>query len=67
MKKLISILFVACAIVAVSAPEKQADAQVVLYSNRCCDGWGYVRCVINPPAPVGYGCWCYNQGAGVVC
>lgn len=66
MKKIITTIFVGLTLIAVAAPEQQADAQVIVYSNRCCDAYGYVRCIINP-SPVGTGCWCYYQGAGVVC
>ncbi len=67
MKKIVSAILAVAFIACVTLPEKQAEAQVVLYSNRCCDSNLLIRCIINPSAPVGYGCWCYGQGAGVVC
>jgi hypothetical protein len=66
MKKIFT-AFLALAIgVAIIAPTQNAEAQVI-YSNRCCDGSGTVRCIINPPGPVGGGCFCYAQGAGFIC
>lgn len=43
-----------------------ASAQYIVYTQRCCDGAGYVRCFINP-TPVGNSCYCYGQGWGYAC
>ena len=32
----------------------------------CCDLAGLRRCII-PPMPIGSGCFCYGQGAGITC
>ena len=66
MKKVIASVLAALSIAAIALPEHKAEAQIVLWSNRCCDSWGNVRCIINP-TPVGNGCFCYGQGTGFVC
>ena len=68
MKKVIGAILTALVLTAVVAPEHKADAQVVVYSNRCCDSYGYVRCIlVNGAFPVGSACFCQGQGYGTVC
>lgn len=33
----------------------------------CCDGFGYRRCILQSPAPLGTNCFCYGQGYGYTC
>ena len=66
MKKIVSAIIAATLLACVILPEQKAEAQV-LYSNRCCDSNLIIRCIIAPAAPVGYPCWCFNQGAGTTC
>jgi len=66
MRKIISALLVGLGVISIVVPEHNADAQLIVYSNLCCDAWGNVRCTINP-SPINTGCWCYGQGAGTVC
>jgi len=67
MKKLISSILIALFVgIVVIAPSAPAEAQVV-YSNRCCDGNGTIRCLMNVVGPIGSGCFCYGQGNGWVC
>lgn len=48
------------AVESVSAPQ-------VLFSRKCCDGDGVVRCILVNWTPVGDPCFCYNQGWGYTC
>ena len=64
MKKLIGLLLAGCIFAIVIPPLQEAKAQI--YTNRCCDAGGFVRCVINP-SPLGTSCFCYGQGWGVTC
>lgn len=66
MKRVISVLVALAIGIAVIAPSDVAQAQVV-YSNRCCDGAGNVRCIMGAFGPVGGGCFCYGQGNGWIC
>lgn len=71
MKKLFAFVIVACVIVGAGLTASNVEAKYqkveqVLYGGYCCDSWGNIRCSI-PFSPVGNGCWCYGQGAGVVC
>ena len=33
----------------------------------CCDQFGYKRCQLVQPMPIGSPCFCYGQGYGYVC
>lgn len=67
MKKVITFLITVSVVFCIaSSTEKPAEAQYVVYSRYCCDGFGNVRCVINP-TPLGNPCYCYGQGAGYTC
>lgn len=58
---LLSVMFIACVV-----PVK-TEPRVVPISNRCCDSFNNVRCVMAPAAQVGSACYCFNQGTGHVC
>jgi hypothetical protein len=66
MKKLFGALLVLAIGVAVVAPESPAQAQVV-YTVKCCDGAGVIRCQLQNWTPVGNACFCYGQGWGYAC
>jgi len=67
MKKLFAILFATVVCIAAIAPEKPAEAQVV-YSLKCCDANGYVRCYLQNWTPIGNACICYGiPGVGYTC
>lgn len=66
MKKILTLAVVSIAFgVAFLAPIRPVEAQVIL-GTVCCDSDGNARCVINP-TPLGYPCWCFNQGKGYTC
>ncbi len=65
MKKLVVALFAVALGVAVFAP--RAEAQVVIYSNQCCDASNTVRCIQSNFTPVGSACYCNYQGWGHTC
>ena len=66
MKKIITALLAIAALVVVMAPSHKAEAQLT-YGGYCCDGNGVRRCVLVNPAPVNSGCFCVDQGTGIVC
>ena len=76
MKKVIGIValcLVACGIFSSVAPvasaaqgSKSTSAEQVL-GSYCCDGYGYRRCVLDTPFPVGASCFCRGQGYGYTC
>jgi hypothetical protein len=43
-----------------------AEAQVV-YTRKCCDSSGTVRCILENWTPVTNPCFCYGQGWGYAC
>lgn len=65
MKKVIGILLAAVIGLAVVAPTN-ADAQVI-YTRKCCDASGAVRCILVNWTPVGDSCFCFGQGYGYAC
>jgi hypothetical protein len=67
MKKIIAAILTSMFVACVVMPEQKAEAQVVVYTNRCCDSNNVIRCFINPPTVMGYGCFCYGQGYGYGC
>jgi hypothetical protein len=67
MKKLFAGLFAVVVGIAVIAPEQKAEAQVILYSNQCCDAYNVVRCIQVNMTPVGNACFCNGQGWGHTC
>lgn len=66
MKKFIAVLVALAIGVAIVTPTTPAEAQVV-YSRKCCDAGGNVRCILENWTPVGNACLCYGQGWGVTC
>lgn len=64
-KVFVSILAIA-SVVGITSTSQKAEAQVT-YGNYCCDSAGMRRCVLQYPAPVNNGCYCYGQGSGLVC
>jgi hypothetical protein len=66
MKKFIGALLALSVVAAVALPEQKAEAQVV-YTLKCCDGGGNVRCVLENWTPVGNPCFCFQQGWGNAC
>ena len=67
MKKFIGVLLALSVVGAVSLPERKADAQQVVYTRKCCDASGNVRCYTINWTPVGNDCFCYGQGWGYAC
>jgi hypothetical protein len=76
MKKIISALFAATAVIACfdfTGTDAQANeakfntAQIKqAVGTRCCDSYGNARCYINP-SYIGTACFCNYQGWGFVC
>lgn len=68
MKKVIGSLLALAALVAVVAPSRPADAQVI-YSNRCCNGYNQIVCFVDNGAfPLGSPCECACcAGVGHIC
>jgi hypothetical protein len=70
MKKLIVAaltgLFLTAIIGVSDNPVQAAETNQVIYVTRCCDAFGYRRCIINP-TPIGYYCYCPFQGGGISC
>lgn len=66
MKKLFTGIVAFALCLAIVAPERQADAQVVV-TNRCCDTANVIRCFTPTVAPLGTPCFCYGQGNGHSC
>lgn len=66
MKKFISVLLILVIGVAVIAPTNDAEAQII-YSRKCCDNGGNVRCILENWTPLGNPCFCYGQGWGYTC
>jgi hypothetical protein len=76
MRKLISLVVLSVLVFGmfgenpVSAKDIKLDKpkpEQVIYTRKCCDGGGTVRCIIDNWVPVGSGCFCYGQGYGVAC
>jgi len=77
--KKISAMFIvtSCIIGAQVISESKSDAQIndmssekmqVIYSRKCCDSNGVVRCIIDSWAPLNSSCYCYGiSGTGWVC
>lgn len=66
MKKVICLLLTIVSLACIMAPSHEAEAQIV-YSRKCCDGNGVVRCILENWTPVGNPCFCYGQGSGWTC
>lgn len=65
MKKMMIAILAIAAGVCVFGTSHKADAQPL--GGWCCDGYGYRRCTIVNPIPVGNPCFCPGQGYGTVC
>lgn len=66
-KKIVGSLLVLAALVAIAVPSRQADAQIV--SNRCCNAYNQIVCIIDNGAFVlGSPCTCNCcPGVGHIC
>jgi len=42
------------------------DQSVPSYGQYCCDGFLNPRCIVSPDL-IGSGCFCQDQGYGVIC
>jgi len=50
-----------------SGPNKPSKVEQVIYTRKCCDGGGNVRCILENWTPVNNPCFCYGQGWGYAC
>lgn len=67
MKKLLTILTVSVLGVCLFGSTQKADAQVVVFSNQCCDASNTIRCIQVNMTPIGSACYCNYQGWGHTC
>lgn len=68
MKKFITFLIATSMVFCLAASsEKSAEAQYILYGNKCCDIDGYRRCLLDGYYQVGSYCYCAYQGSGWTC
>lgn len=68
MKKVISVFIFGLMVVGLGVTAKADEAvPEQAYGGYCCDAWGVKRCVLQYPAPLGSGCYCYGQGNGYTC
>jgi hypothetical protein len=65
-KKIIETLISLVTAFAILVPSAPANAQVV-YTRKCCDASGSVRCILVDWMPVGNSCYCFQQGYGYAC
>lgn len=50
-----------------SGTNKPTKVEQVIYTRKCCDGAGNVRCILENWTPVNNPCFCYGQGWGYAC